>query len=166
MTVTTFMDRTGWAAGGPWDDEPDREQWTDDETGLDCLIRRGPSGALCGYVAVAHDHPWFEVHYSDCTAETCDPDDYCYEHTPGGQVDVHGGLTYSFHCDGDTTKGICHATHDPDDRAWWLGFDCAHYLDACPSLAHVTSSDATYRDWTYVRSQVEALAAQLKAVAV
>lgn len=45
------VDKSGWARG-VWDSEPDKIQWQDAETGLPCLIVRGPVGALCGYVGV------------------------------------------------------------------------------------------------------------------
>lgn len=171
----TFLDRSRWASG-PWDDEPDREQWTDEASGLDCLIRRGPSGALCGYVAVGPDHPWFRIGYSACTQECdhiyCDHI-YC-DHSPHDLTDAHGGLTYASECDGDTEQGICHRT-EGDDRAWWFGFDCAHAGDIMPRTVPNLSRDIsdafdgyhfgeTYKDWRYVRSEVEALAAQLAEV--
>lgn len=63
---------------------------------------------------------------------------------------------------------ICH--HDPGgERVWWLGFDCNHYQDLAPEMRHTMKrigssygSDGVYRDLSYVRSQVESLAAQLK----
>lgn len=73
------IDKTDWTRG-PWDKEPDKIQWQDDATGLPCLIVRGPSGALCGYVGVATDHPWHGGSYDSC------------------DVDVHGGLTFAHGC--------------------------------------------------------------------
>jgi hypothetical protein len=57
-------DKTEWGAG-PWQDEPDKRQWTDAVTGLPCLIVRGPIGALCGYVGVSSDHPLHGREYDD-----------------------------------------------------------------------------------------------------
>jgi len=48
---------------GPWVEEPDKMQWQDERTRLPCLIVRGPSGALCGYVGVSEGHPCFEKFY-------------------------------------------------------------------------------------------------------
>ena len=59
-----FTDKSGWEQGA-WQDEPDKVQWIDEETGLDCLIVRNPGGALCGYVGVAEGHSLFEVSYSE-----------------------------------------------------------------------------------------------------
>lgn len=73
------IDKAEWPRGA-WDDEPDKIQWQDEATGLPCLIVRGPSGALCGYVGVAPGHPWHGKDYDDCG------------------VDVHGGLTFASKC--------------------------------------------------------------------
>jgi hypothetical protein len=66
-------------------------------------------------------------------------------------VDVHGGITYN-----DGKK---------------MGFDCAHAGDLIPYMAryrtragHIHDPDETYRNWAYVKEQVEHLAAQLRAV--
>lgn len=51
---------------GPWANEPDKLNWIDPETGLDCMIVRNRAGNLCGYVGVPESHPWFGVGYSGC----------------------------------------------------------------------------------------------------
>jgi hypothetical protein len=110
------IDKSGWSRG-PWDDEPDKVSYRDDATGLPCLIKRNPEGVLCGYVGVANGHPAYGQRY-----EMVD-------------VDVHGGLTYSDHCqDGPEDTAICHipAPGEPDD-VWWLGYDCGHSFDYCPN---------------------------------
>lgn len=62
MTMETIeyrtVDKSKWG-DGPWQDEPDKKQWRDPETGLPCLIVRGPGGALCGYVGVPANSPAF-----------------------------------------------------------------------------------------------------------
>lgn len=65
---------------GPWNNEPDKAQWVDDATGLDCLIVRNHGGALCGYVGVPEGHPAYGKDY-----DTVD-------------VLVHGGLTFASLC--------------------------------------------------------------------
>ena len=148
---------------GPWNNEPDRDVWVDPITDLDCLINRGPSGAWCGYVGVGPDHPLHGVQYDDV------------------DVDVHGGLTYSDACQGE----ICHVPWpNREHDIWWLGFDCAHYMDYAPRMAadlrearkrapeleraffegHQTFLRETYRDMAYVIGEVLSLAQQLKAV--
>lgn len=134
---------------GPWDDEPDRVAWTDPATGYPCVIRRGPSGAWCGYVGVPPGHPHHGNGYSEIDYEV---------------VQVHGGLTYASECDDDPVDGICHvpAPGQPDD-VWWFGFDCAHHTDVTPrSLAYAPPFPrAVYRNVDYVTAETAALAAQL-----
>ena len=147
MDVTEYrtVDKSTWTRG-PWDHEPDKAQWTDDATRLPCLIVRGPHGALCGYVGVSPDHPWFGKGYDDEAA------------------DVHGGLTFSGSCQegGDPSRGICHIPAEGQpDNVWWLGFDCAHYRDLIPLYR---SNGGTYRDRAYVENECRNLACQAKAV--
>lgn len=152
----TNMDKADWP-DGPWMTEPDKEQWTDEATGLPCLIKRNGMGALCGYVGVSEGHPWFAKDYDDMEA------------------DVHGGLTYADFCQEDMDEGhsICHVV-DPGepDRVWWLGFDCAHCGDLIPGCIRDTdlnparaflegySAGEVYRDRAYVKQQCAQLAAQ------
>jgi len=137
---------------GPWMQEPDKSQFVDEKTGMPCLIVRNRLGALCGYVGVSSDHPYFEIHYDDV-----------------GWLDVHGGLTFSEHCrPGDEDSAICHLVDDgEDDNIWWLGFDCAHCGDLCPAMTYrgaYTYSDDIYRDYEYVKAQIRILAEQLSQV--
>lgn len=147
---------------GPWRDEPDKVQWIDEETDLDCLAKRGPTGAWCGYVGVPPGHPWHGKDYDDL-----------YD------IQVHGGLTYANSCDEEIEDGwgICHIPEPgrPAD-VWWLGFDCAHYMDFCPRYDQMPTGDGktlgdvlkpmtVYRDLAYVVAQTILLATQVKAVA-
>lgn len=157
----TFVDKSKWSRG-KWDGEPDKMQWTDEATGLPCLIHRGPSGALCGYVGVAEGHPAFGLEYDSVRVKAPEDSDDEYP-------DVHGGLTFSDFCSPEVTdegRGICHVAGPGEpDRVWWLGFDCAHGWDFCPSYASARElrSDETYRDLAYVQWQCRKLAAQLAA---
>lgn len=56
--VNPDLDRSTWG-NGPWDGEPDKMYWVDEETQLPCLmVRANPeTGNWCGYVAVEPDHP-------------------------------------------------------------------------------------------------------------
>ena len=146
-------DKTGWG-DGPWMHEPDKRQWTDAATRLPCLIVRGPSGALCGYVGVAAGHPFFEREYNDV------------------DVDVHGGLTFAETCaDGpDPSTGVCHlAAPGEPDHVWWLGFDSAHAFDLAPAFHSILGASRDrkelYRDLSFVRTEVERLAQQIAAAA-
>ncbi len=140
---------------GPWNDEPDKAVWIDEATGLDCMIHRGRIGALCGYVGVGPDHPLHRTDYDQINP------------------DVHGGLTYADGCQegNDPAFGICHVPQPgrPDD-VWWFGFDCAHFQDFIPGLSKTLKeldapdvfTSAVYRDFAYVKAEVESLAKQLQ----
>ena len=101
-------------------------------------------GFRCGYVRIPATHPWHGLGYSDVrTAEGSDPD-------------VHGGLTFS-EPDADCGKG--------EDSAWWLGFDCAHCMDAPdPELpgydAQLMRAGGTIRTTGYVAAECVRLAEQ------
>lgn len=128
---------------GPWDNEPDRKEWN--YLGYPCLIVRGPMGALCGYVGLDSNHPWFNIaNYDDIPAE------------------VHGGITYAAPCQ----DVICHTG---DGNLLWIGFDCAHAGDIIPQmladnlkygLLSGLLTEGTYRDMDYVKDQVEILVKQ------
>lgn len=165
----TFEDKSTWG-DGPWQDEPDKIVWIDPATDLDCMIHRGPLGALCGYVGVPPTH----THYGE---------DLPYKIENVG-VDVHGGLTYAAPCDPQATEehGLCHVpTAGRPDDVWWFGFDCSHAWDVMPAMAaRERMLAATLPDWPempdvgprvsyktvdYVRAEVTSLAAQLRALA-
>ena len=162
---------------GQWDDEPDKAQWVDEATGLDCLIVRGPMGALCGYVGVPDSHPWHGKGYSECLHDCNEEDHYCWEHSPGSAVRVHGGLTFAAACHPDERGegyGICHVAEPgrPDD-VWWFGFDCAHAYDLTPGMILADrmighsgfSGEDIYRTFGYVQRECADLARQLASVA-
>lgn len=149
QSTTGLIDRTGWPPG-PWDNEPDRVEWRYRGTPrFPLLIVRGPSGALCGYVGLPPGHPYHGV-----------------EHWYWTRYDVscHGGVTFSGSC--QENGHICHVPHlgeSPD--VWWLGFDCAHHGDVCPSPHMFSPAGYEYRDLAYVRREVERLAEQLAKIA-
>jgi hypothetical protein len=156
----TFTDKSQWERG-PWDDEPDKLQFTDETTGLACLIHRaGVTGSLCGYVGVPDGHPWHGKSYEDIGAR------------------VHGGLTFSDFCDEDVSEdgiGICHIPEPGEPaRLWWVGFDCGHAGDMSPAMdARIRARDRlfsshgweTYRTLDYVRAECAELASQAAEVA-
>jgi hypothetical protein len=103
--------------------------------GFQCLIVRiERMGHLCGYVAVKAAHPWFGKDYDDIHAQ------------------AHGGITFAAALKGEP------------DELFWVGFDCAHYMDVIPSLIGIIplSASGTYKDMAFVRKEVEELAAQAK----
>lgn len=127
----------GWAPReewppGIWQTEPDKVQWVDEATGLDCVIVRNGSGSLCGYVGVPSSHPLYKKEYND-------------EGFP--DLDVHGGVTYTsghrIPADGDYSDYVSFEPYegfDPD--LWIIGFDCSHAGDLSPGLrAHRRSME-------------------------
>ena len=153
----TTVDKSEWGPG-PWNNEPDKVQWIDPDTGLDCLLHRNRGGAWCGYVGVGPEHPLHGV-------------DYSADDTWG--IEVHGGLTYADHCaeTDDESHGICHIpAPGMPDPVWWFGFDCAHLYDRSPASdarlraagwRGMVEDDETYRDRSYVENEVRSLAKQL-----
>ena len=137
------FDKSSWGTG-PWQNEPDKKQWTDEKTGYPCLIVRNRMGALCGYVGVKAAHPLYEKGYDDA------------------EVYAHGGMTFAGPCrGGDEQHGICHKADGADD-VWWFGFDCLHAGDSSPPIHPHSFDFGVYRDLAYVTSEVASLAAQLK----
>lgn len=162
-------DKADWGRGA-WQGEPDKRQWTDEATGLPCLIVRGPMGALCGYVGVSTDHP---AHGKNYDHWSLDDDGERVPLAPVeaaiNAIEVHGGLTFAEGCGhGDApARGICHIPGEGEpDTVWWFGFDCAHYGDACPASRSGLLSQGIYRDQPYVEAQVAALAGQLARITV
>lgn len=126
-----------------WLDEPDRVEF--EHAGYECLIiRHSELRHLCGYVAVLRGHP--------CYGKYCDRIPY-EDLLP---VSVHGGLTLSEEGDGE---------HRLVGR-WWLGFDCAHFMDTVPFVlehfpGHSFLLGGTYRNIQYVRQETMSLAEQI-----
>lgn len=131
--------RKRWGSG-PWDGEPDKKQWPDPATGMDCLAVRNAMGSWCGYVGVPVGHPWHGKGKDGVDV--------------GG---VHGGLTFADVCHPSERPGygIC---HEAAEEVWWFGFDCEHYMDASPGLM----SNGAYRTLAYVQHECAELARQLK----
>lgn len=140
-----YVNKSDWP-DGPWRTEPDRVEWRDPATGLQCRMSRGVHhGAYCGYVGVTAGHPYFEKNPLDAGS----PDLHC-----------HGGANFAQLMDG----------------IWWIGFDCSHSWDYPPgqgaSMARLGMPDifsgmfceggpAAYRDHKYVMANVKLLAIQL-----
>lgn len=152
---------------GPWDNEPDKAQWQYSPT-IACMIHRGGGQAWCGYVGVTKGHPLFGMDYDEVEEKY--------------NLGVHGGLTFSAMCDGNEENGICHVATDENGKeieAWWLGFDCSHYMDKQPNFADedrlkvneeiearypIYDPERTYKDYAYVRVETERLAEQIAAL--
>lgn len=142
---------------GEWQNEPDKMQWKDQETGLPCLIvRHAFLGTLCGYVGVDKNHPLFEKDYEEA------------------DVSVHGRLTFASHCSpSEDVHAICHVIEPGEEEVWWFGFDCGHSMDTCPAMLKLAEDlnalpgaaflgKVTYKNIEYVKNECKELAAQLK----
>lgn len=59
--MTATIDRSSWPIG-PWDSEPDREEWREGD--VRCLLSRShATGAWHGYAIVDPEHPWARLHW-------------------------------------------------------------------------------------------------------
>lgn len=122
-----------------WMDEPNRQEF--EHAGLKCLILRNPElFHLNGYVALPKGHPWYGKGYDDI------------------DVEVHGGLTFAREGNG----------HEWERGYWWVGFDCAHAWDLVPQILELVGRGPgpheTYRNFAYVRGEIQSLAEQLAKV--
>jgi hypothetical protein len=88
---------------GEWLEEPDFAEF--EHTGFLCHVMRNPFGCWCGYVRIPKVHPWHGKDYDSIDA------------------DIHGGLTFSQNVDDNY----------PEKSGYWIGFDCGHFGDFCPS---------------------------------
>lgn len=169
MKMYTFPERRP-NLPGPWQEEPDKAQWIDEATDLDCLIVRNHFGALCGYVGVLPGHPWHGLDWSNEKLS---------------DVTVHGGLTFTDSCQegAEDGPGICHIP-EPGRPAnvWWLGFDTAHAWDLAPGMLEhegamlktlndleaymkreaLSPFGKKYRNFEYVQSECADLAKQIR----
>jgi hypothetical protein len=149
------IDKKTWGPG-PWQDEPDKEQWVDKETGFPCLLVRNDAGSLCGYVGVAEGHPWHSRRFEEINP------------VPG----VHREMSYSNLCQpAPEGEGVCHeaAPNEPDEL-WWVGFHCANLWDLQPGYRATLETvlptilhgrlfkGQTYRTAEYVKEQCTLLA--------
>ncbi len=137
---------------GEWLTEPDRVHWV--YKGINCLISRSESGALCGYIEVPANHPWYQLNV--------------FENYEEMGVDVWGGLTFG---------------EGNDNGMWVIGFDCSHFNDFVPALEKFmvrselripldvqkrlkTSGlfNRLYKNIAFVTKEVESLADQMLAI--
>lgn len=141
--------RSSWGPG-PWEDEPDRVDWTT-KAGFPAQIYRSKVGSLCGYVGLPKGHP---LHGEP--------------HEKMRHLRAHGGVNY-----------VTPSRPDDGEPAdlWWVGFDCGHAHDVSPAM-HVRMTrvlgvlanasrpqdegfEWRYRDVAYVTEVCERLARQL-----
>jgi hypothetical protein len=140
---------------GPWRSEAGKIAWTDEATGLGCIILRRPDGALAGYVGIPPAHPLAGFEADAIAAST--------------GVGVHGGLTYSRACDarGPEELRVCHVRSGDLADLWWLGFACnlpSDFVSTRDKADDERSGSKTYRTEGYVFEECTRLAAQLAAL--
>jgi hypothetical protein len=150
----THTDKSIWGFGA-WLFEPDKVQWIDVATGLDCLAVRNRFGVWCGYVGLPPGHKLHGAGYDEVEEDAS-----------------HCGLTFAGPCaEGPTTHaneghGICHVpAPGRPANVWWLGFDCNHAGDCSPQhnalFRHRFPMDEVYRDLAYVQACCRKLAGEL-----
>ena len=112
-----------------------------EHVGYQFIVVHNRLGYRCGYVRVPQGHPWHGMDYDEIDA------------------DVHGGLTFA-ELDVPCGKG--------DDNAYWVGFDCGHYMDAPDPAFGVENrypSDGIVRTQEYVEAECRNLCEQAQKVA-
>lgn len=147
------QDKSTWG-DGPWQTELDELIYTEQETGYLCIIARCDLGHLCGYIAVPEGHPYFGKSFFEMR-----------------DIKVHGNVTLcaeinSSHPNAALFQGL-----------WIIGFDCGHAWDISPAgdavmgelnfmfdIAAPMGIPKQYRNISYVKSEIEFLAKQLKAL--
>lgn len=117
--------------------EPNESWWKHEPSGLFCVIRRHPSMKhLCGYVSFPRSLSGEEEN----------------------SISVHGGVTFN------GKNEFCDALVS-EEQPNWVGFDCAHYMDYIPQMRALgLSAPGTYKNWAYVKEELNSLAGQLKAI--
>jgi len=144
---------------GPWRDEPDKTQWIDETSDLDCLAVRAHHGAWCGYVGVPLGHPWFGKDRHDME---------------NVEVEVYDEISYGAFCDEEL--GVCHVPEPGrSDHVWWIGFSCMTSQDILPIFDQLqpdyrvrgrswmevkAGHGATYKPLAFVIDEVTQLAGQ------
>lgn len=154
MNTHTFVDKSEWGAG-EWESEPDAAYWTDERSGYQCLIVRADLGHLCGYVVLPEGHPMHGKPMEDFRPYR-----------------AHGGITLAAVIHPDLAREVM---GDPNlelpPNGWLVGFDCGHDYDHTPAAAAefaklgLFGPRGIYRNWDFVRAEVDYLADQLRASA-
>jgi hypothetical protein len=140
------MDKSAWI-DGEWQQEPDRIEWV--FLGFPCLIVRQGGGWLCGYVGIPPTHPYYGKDLEDKELKEIYTDKKINFSEASQQI--------------DDPRAVNHQLLPTDKNYWWIGFDCCHYDDVFPRIIQFYnfSSDTSYKNIEYVKTQVEFLARQL-----
>lgn len=132
----------------PWLFEPDYTSYKIKD--LHCIIKRGPSTSLCGYIGI----PITKDPYKNLI-----PMENWHE-----ELRVHGGITFT-----ESSRISMHRMF-PEFRytrkLLWIGFDCSHYQDLLPlTFMEFGRREGQYRTIDYVKREIEKLAEQIIKVA-
>lgn len=142
---------------GPWQDEPDHFLYLDSASGYFCEIKRvsrlSSCGWLCGYVYIPSDHPFIES-----LLNVVDDKNFLPKRVKDCLM---GELFTRFSVHGGTTKMEESSSVLVPDNMWVIGFDCAHAKDLIPSDINPDLENEVYRDFNFVKSEVDSLAKQL-----
>lgn len=162
--------------------EDKRKDWDWQYLNFKCRIKRNHSMALCGYVGVEKRNILFGRGMNDRleVGDVKEVLDVPVHDTP----DIFGMLHEAFgdHEEGTVPVNMLFSAHGginfsqtmrDDEDTWWFGFDCAHAGDLSPMFVmgempvfmkgrfvdfHLKY---TYRDFEYVKAEVQNLAEQL-----
>ena len=146
METLNWMDKSAWA-DGEWQQEPDRIEWV--FLGFPCLIVRQEPGWLCGYVGIPPTHPYYGKDMLDHELR---------------KIYIDKSITFSEDShQSDDPRAVNHQLLPKTDDYWWIGFDCSHHDDVFPAIIkfYNFSSEASYKNIEYMKTQVEFLARQL-----
>lgn len=158
------IDRSTWGSG-PWDGEPDREQWSDPVTGYPCLAIRCDLGGWAGYIGVYPDHPAFGEKVDDVPGNVCD-----YGHTDEIRFIEPWPEDPNAIVDESDPKGSVMRVVRMPDYLWWFGFDFLHAGDLIPSMNDIIKKTkglcgerqlGTYKDIAHVKKTCAAIALAL-----
>lgn len=141
MIEQVVFDKRDWK-DGPWKNECDYAWWIDPNGHYPCVARRNIFGAWCGFVGVDVGHTLFQTH------ETSEELVF---------VEIHGDVSFSGWLPDEDKR------FEPAVKRWWFGFDCMQDGDMMPVFWAETrkKSKLVYRNYEYVKRQVELLALQL-----
>jgi hypothetical protein len=125
--------------GGEWMQEPDYLEFQ--YFGYKCHIARNSVGALCGYVHLPKDHPWYGKDYDDLS------------------VSVHGGLTFSREIEGAWVIGYdCSHAQDVSPTTERLLKDMRKTNERYRKFCEILSP--TYKNMAFCQKECKSLAQQ------
>lgn len=121
----TSKQKLVWWDDGEWANEPDEYQF--EHMGIKCIVKRTAA---------------FESNYINCFGgHLCGyiqiPENHPWYNANPFEIEcnIHGGITYG----------------QMEEDGYWIGFDCAHYNDICPSVEKMRKQSRLFLDLTYLK---------------